>query len=110
MEMTFAQFCPHLKGFHLNLCRHLRWRNEEGWKTHELEWIGHGEKRFEEGKWSREEADEMLGHLMYDPKCHPEEIKVVPISHTCLKARWYFFEQEEAPLVLVRTMVVYLIL
>ena len=43
-------------------------------------------KRFEEGKWSREEADEMLGDMVYDPKCHPEKIKVVPRFHICLKA------------------------
>ena len=67
------------------------------------------EKRFEEGKWSREEADEKLGDLVYNLQCHPEEIEVVPRFHTCLKALWYFFEQEETPVVLMRTMVVYLV-
>ena len=59
MAITFDQIFPYLKGFHLSLCSHLRRRNKEGWKTQELEWIGHVEKRFEEGKCSRDEADEM---------------------------------------------------
>ena len=37
MAMTFDQIFPYLKGFHLSLCSHLRQRNEEGWKTQELE-------------------------------------------------------------------------
>lgn len=73
-----------------DLCGYLRQRNEEGWKTQEFEWKGHLEKRFE-GKWSREEVDKMLGDLVYEPKCHPEEIKVVPRFHTCLKALWCLF-------------------
>ena len=110
MAMTFDQIFPYLKGFHLSICGHLRYRNEEGWKTQELEWIGHVEKWFEEGRWSREEADEMLGDLVYNPKSSPEKIQVVPRFHTCLKALWRLFEQEEAHLVLVRTKIVYLLL
>lgn len=47
---------------------------------------------------------------MYDLKCHPKETKVVPRFHICLDALLLLFEQEKAPVILVRTIVVYLVL
>lgn len=39
--MTFNWIFPYHKGLHLSLCENLRHRNEESWKTQELEWRGH---------------------------------------------------------------------
>lgn len=57
-----------------------------------------------------EERKEFLGELLYNPKASPERIQVVPRFHTCLKALWPLFEQEEALVVLVRTKSVYFLL
>ena len=95
MAMIFDQDFPYLKGFHLTLCSHVRRRDEEGWKTQELEWIGHVEKQLKKGKWSREEADEMIGELVYNPKLISKMIKVVPRFHTCLKALCNLFKQKK---------------
>ena len=75
-----------------------------------MEWVGHVEKIFEEEKRSSEEADEILGQLVYGPKPSPRMIKNFPRFHTCLKALWNLFEQEEAHVVLVMKNVVCLLL
>ena len=90
MDMTFDQIFLYLKGFHLSLCGNLRRRDEECWETQELKWIGRVEKWFEEGKWNREEAGEMLGDMVYNPKASPEKIHVIPRFHTCLNALCFF--------------------
>ena len=110
MAMTFERTFPYLKGFHLTLCSHLKFRDEEGWKTRELEWKEYVKKWVQESNWSREEGDEILGDLVYDPKNTPFTVKPVPRFNSCLRALWQLFEHEEPPVVLVRSMAVFLLL
>ena len=93
-----------MKGFHLTLAQHLPQRDEEGWKLSDLEWIGHLEHRVEKGRMSREELNVLSQVERTNAEIIPEEhVKPVPRFYTCLDALGKLMEQENPPIVTVRS-------
>lgn len=103
LAMTYEILFPYLKGFHLTLCSHLPRRNEEGWKTSNLEWIGHLEMLKEKGIMSDLEVQAKL-----DSKFNPMEnkskfISVLPRFMKCLTALKSFFNQQQPSVITERS-------
>ena len=102
--MVYEIFFPFLKGFHLTLAQHLPQRNEEGWKLSYLEWIGHLEHRIEEGRMTREEVKCLDNAEKTNVERLPDEnVKLVPRFYSCLDALGKLMEQENPPVVVVRS-------
>jgi len=102
LAMTFDLLFPYLKGFHQTLCSYLPKRNEDGWKIHDLEWLGFLEQEKLSGRMTEAEAEDLI-NFKYDPKSRPKSVKLLPRFYTCLEALTQFFIKEDPPKVTERS-------
>ena len=60
LAMTYECVTPFLKGLHLTLASYLPHRDAEGWKLLDKQWLNMVEDLVQQGKMSREDADDAI--------------------------------------------------
>lgn len=108
LAMTFEIVFPYLKGFHLSLAQYLPGRNAEGWKLEDDEWNAYVQDKIHDGVLSNQEAEDLLKRDCTEN--HPHQIKVVPLFHKCLDSLLKFFASPTPPLIVDRSLTLYLVL
>ena len=107
LGLVFEIIMPFLKGYHLELSKHLPQRDQEGWKVSDRDWEAVLENKYQKGEITRQELETccLKGDELVKP---PKTVTVGERFKTCIKALRQFLKETTPPIVAVRSKEVFM--